>query len=206
MQEPRWYNRLVTDKTSQEDQARGAVKFTYEDLEYFRNAPNRERHELIDGEHYVTPSPNKRHQALLGTLHWLIRSFLAGHPVGEVFFAPLDVVFTDFDVVQPDLLFVSSRRSEVLTDANVQGPPDLVVEVLSESNRRYDEIKKRQLYDREGVGEYWILDPELETVKVYRRVDNLFRRVAELSNEAEDVLTSPLLPGLAIPLRTLFAE
>lgn len=78
------------------------VKLTYDDFLLFPD--DGRRHELIDGEHYVTPSPNTRHQAVLGNLHFLIRSWLERHPVGRVFFAPFDVVFTRFDVVEPDLL------------------------------------------------------------------------------------------------------
>ncbi len=194
----------MTDKLPQESQVERPGKWTYDDLAVLPY--DGKRHEIIDGEHYVTPSPIMKHQVVLGELHYRIRTYLADHPVGRVFLSPLDVVFSRFDVVEPDLLFVSNERREVVTQKNVQGAPDLAVEILSESNRRYDEITKRQLYDRYGVSEYWIVDPEIETVKVYRRTGGAFARVAELSNEAGDELTSPLMPGLAIPLRTLFAE
>ena len=204
MQDPGWYNRLVTEKLPHDSQVERPGKWTYDDLAVLPD--DGKRHEIIDGEHYVTASPIMKHQAVLGQLYYLIRAYMADRPIGRALLSPLDVVFSPFDVVEPDLLFVSNERSEVLTRKNVQGAPDLAVEILSESNRRYDEITKRQLYDRFGVSEYWIVDPEIETVKAYRRTGGAFARVAELSNEAGDQLTTPLMPGLTIPLRSLFAE
>ena len=106
------------------------MRLTYDDFVLFPD--DGQRHELIDGEHYVTPSPNLKHQAVLGNLHLAIGGWLAQNPIGRVFFAPFDVVFTQFDVVEPDLLYLSNARAaQVLTSANVQGAPELVVEVGS---------------------------------------------------------------------------
>ncbi len=128
------------------------VKLTYDD--FVRFPDDGMRHELIDGEHYVTPSPNTSHQRVVGQLHGLIWTYLRTRPVGEVFTAPFDVVFSNVDVVEPDLLFVSKERASVLTQANVQGSPDLVVEVRSPSTGRRDETIKLSLYERAGVSEY----------------------------------------------------
>lgn len=179
------------------------VKLTYEDLLQFPD--DGLRHEIIDGEHYVTPSPNLRHQAIAGNLYWIIRGFLQCNPGGRVFFAPLDVLLSMFDVVEPDLLYTSAERHAVLTDKNVQGPPDLVVEILSQGTRRTDETIKRRLYERFGIAEYWIVDPELETLKVYRRGEDSFRRVGEYEREIGDEFTTPLFPGLTIRLADVFA-
>jgi len=178
------------------------VKFTYEDYLLFPD--DGRRHELIDGEHYVTPAPKTKHQRVSSQLHLLLGSFVREHRLGQVFTAPTDVVLSDLDVVQPDLLFVSSARASIITEPNIQGPPDLVIEILSETTRRTDEIIKRKLYERHGVSEYWIVDPELETVKVYRMTDQGYGRPVELSTEANDTLTAPLLPGLIIPLAAIF--
>src|SRR5438477_5514451 len=95
------------------------VKLTYDDFLLFPD--DGLRHELIDGEHYVTPSPVPRHQLILGNVYWLVRSFLEEHPVGEAFFAPVDVVLSHFDVVVPDLLYMSNARArEIMTDTNVR--------------------------------------------------------------------------------------
>jgi Uma2 family endonuclease len=181
------------------------VKLTYDDFVLFPD--DGRRHELIDGEHYVTPSPNLKHQQVLGNLHLSIGGWLQGHPIGRVFFAPFDVVFTRFDVVEPDLLYLSNERAAaVLTAANVQGAPELVVEVASPGTRKRDETIKRRLYERAGVEEYWVVDPVLDVVRVYRRTGSVFARPVELSLESGDVLVTPLLPGLDLPLATIFRD
>ena len=179
------------------------VKLTYDDFVLFPD--DGLRHELIDGEHYVTPSPNDKHQTILANLHLLIGPWVRAHAVGKVWFAPFDVVFSRFDVVEPDLLYLSNeRKAQVATDANVQGAPELVVEVGSPSTRRRDETVKRALYERAGVSEYWVVDTEQDVVRVYRRLGEHFDRPEELSLEAGDVLTTPLLPGLELPLSEIF--
>ena len=181
------------------------TRLTYDDFLLFPD--DGKRHEIIDGEHYVTPSPNTRHQVLVGRLYFAIEQFLRQHRgSGRVFLAPLDVVFTRWDVVEPDLLFVAGDQEAILTEKNVQGAPALVIEILSASTRKVDEQVKRRLFERGGVREYWLVDPEIDIVKVFRRnVDGAFVRDVEISCEAHDVLTTPLMAGLAIPLDELFA-
>ena len=179
------------------------VKLTYDDFVLFPD--DGKRHELIDGEHYVTPSPNLKHQKVLGNLHLLIGTWLEQHPIGQIFVAPFDVVFSRFDVVEPDLLYMSNERAaQVLTDANVQGAPELVIEIGSPSTRRRDETIKRRLYERSDVSEYWVVDPEIDIIRVYRRGTAGFERPVELRAEATDVLATPLLPGLHLPLLRIF--
>lgn len=179
------------------------LKLTYED--YLHLPEDGKRHELIDGEHLLTPSPNTRHQFVTSNLHRLLSGFVHTQGLGRVCTAPLDVVLSATDVVQPDLLFVASERLDRFTEAHLRGAPDLAIEILSESTRRTDEITKRHLYERYGVAEYWIVDPVVETVKIFRLADGRFHRGAELSLEAEDLLTTALLPGLEIPLAQIFA-
>ncbi len=180
------------------------LKLTYEDYLYLPD--DGKRHEIIDGEHYVSPAPKVRHQTILGNLLSILWNFVRQHQLGRVWMAPVDVVLSSTDVVQPDLIFLSAARQHLLTEDNLQGAPDLVVEVLSEATRRKDEVTKRHLYDRFGVAEYWVIDPELETVKVYRRSGEQLVRHAELSLEAKDRLSSPLFPRLEIRLADLFAQ
>ena len=178
------------------------LKLSYEDFLGFPE--DGKRHELIDGEHYVTPSPFVRHQILVSRLLRALADHVDEQDLGLVLPAPMDVVLSEHDVVEPDLLFVSRERSNRITEANVQGAPDLVVEILSPGTRHRDEITKRHLYEAHDIREYWIVDPELETVKVWRRSGSGFERSAELSVEEGDTLTTPLLPGLEIPLSWLF--
>ncbi len=198
------YNERVPGDDTVKAQAAG-IKLTYDDFLLFPD--DGKRHELIDGEHYVTPSPNIRHQRISGNLYLAIATWLEAHPIGRVYYAPLDVVMSDFDVVEPDLLYVSNARAHVLTPSNVKGAPDLVIEIGSPSTRRRDETTKRRLYERAGVAEYWVVDPELDVVRVYRKeTGGAFARPLELSREAEDVLTTTILPGLDLPLARVFRD
>jgi Uma2 family endonuclease len=176
------------------------LKLTYDDFVLFPD--DGKQHELIDGEHYVTPSPNMRHQLISGDLFGLIWNYLQEHPIGRVFYAPSDVVFSEHDVVEPDLFYLSNERAaQVLTAANVKGAPELVIEIGSPSTRQRDETIKRHLYERSGVSEYWVVD------RVYRSTDKgKFDRPIELSHEAGDVLSTDLLPGLDLPLARIFRD
>lgn len=185
--------------------AGSGVKLTYDDYVLFPE--DGQRHELIDGEHYVTPTPNLRHQAIATNLTGMIWSFLQREPIGRVYSAPLDVIFSHFDVVEPDVLYISHERFAQLEPSQwVKGAPNLVVEIGSPSTRKRDETIKRRLYERFGVDEYWVIDPELDTVKVYRRQNERYERTAELSLEHGDVLTTALLPDLTLPLSTIFQD
>jgi Uma2 family endonuclease len=179
------------------------VKLTYDDFVQFPD--DGMRHELIDGEHYVTPSPNTKHQTLSINLTVLIGSWLERNPIGQLFHAPFDVVFSNFDVVEPDLLYLSNARAaDALTPQHVRGVPELVIEIGSPGTRKRDETVKRRLYERAGVSEYWVVDPEIDTVRVYRLEGDAFARVIELAADAGDIVTSALLPGLEIPLSRVF--
>ena len=180
------------------------TRFTYDDFVLFPD--DGKRHEIIDGEHYVTPSPNVRHQVLVGRLGFEIELYLRANPgTGHVFLSPLDVVLSHWDVVEPDVLFVAEDQPDILTEKNIQGAPALVVEVLSKSTRKRDAQIKRRLFERTGVREYWLVDPELDAVQVFRpSPEGKLARVVELTAEDGDVLTTPLLPGCQIALRELF--
>jgi Uma2 family endonuclease len=186
--------------TSQPD-----TRLTYED--FCRIPDDGMRHEIIDGVHYVTPSPVLRHQQLMGRLHLAIGNFLEEHPeVGQVYLSPLDTVFSPWDVVEPDLVFVAADQLEILTEPNIQGAPALVVEILSPSTRRRDLGIKRQLFDRGGVREYWVVDPKARELMVYRRVaGGGLVETERLSAIGDATLTTPLLPAFTLSLAKLFA-
>lgn len=183
--------------------ARPDSRLTYDDFLLFPD--DGQRHELIGGEHYVTPSPNRRHQQLLGRLYLAVADHLRAHPaLGEVYFAPFDVVFSRWDVVEPDLIFVAGDQLAVLTDKNIVGAPALVVEIASPSTRSRDRRIKRQLFEQHGVREYWMVDPDHDTVTVDRLDETgTFTRSGVLGIEA--ALSTPLLPGWTLPLDQLFA-
>ena len=195
--------RMAREERVNADTAR-STKLTYADFVLLPD--DGKRHEIIDGEHYVTPSPNTKHQVVVGNLYLSLGNYLREHPIGFVFLAPFDVVFSNFDVVEPDLLYIARERMDVLTKANVRGAPDLVIEILSPGTRRKDTLIKRKLYERFRVREYWIVDPERDVVKIYRRTADMFGPAAELSAKKNEALTTPLLPGWSTPLREVFAS
>jgi Uma2 family endonuclease len=182
----------------------GDMRLTYDDFLLFPD--DGKRHEIIDGVHYVTPSPRLRHQDLVGRLYFAITAYLMQHPAaGRVFLSPLDVVLSYHDVVEPDLLFISGDQAGIMTEKNIQGAPALVVEVMSKSTRKRDAQIKRRLFEQAGVREYWLVDPELDTVQVFRpTAEGRLTRVEELSSEEGGTLITPLLPGCGIDVRTLF--
>ena len=184
--------------------ATAGTKLTYDDFVLFPE--DGQRHELIDGEHYVSPSPKIPHQQIAGNLYWWLRRHLESDPRGQVFFAPLDVIFSRFDVVEPDLLYVSHERAEGVLGDWVEGAPDLVIEIGSRSTRTRDETIKLQLYERAGVAEYWIVDPRTESVRVYRRAAHGYDRPIELSKDTGASVTTPLLPGFAAPVADIFKD
>ena len=133
-------------------QKNSATKPTYDD--YLRFPDDGQRHEIIEGEHYVSPSPVVRPQRILLKLSHLMQSHLDEHGVGEILFAPVAVLLSEFNIFEPDLLYLSNQRRKLLTLKNLQGSPDLVVEILSPSTRSRDERLKRDVYRRTGVREY----------------------------------------------------
>jgi Uma2 family endonuclease len=162
-------------------------------------------HEILDGEHHVTAAPYLRHQEVLIQLAEILQSFIRRNRLGKLFVAPTDVLLSRHDIVQPDLVFVSQDRLGILTRRNIQGAPDLVIEILSDSTRRVDQGAKLDLYERSGVREYWLLDPDAQTVAVQRLEGERFRSAALVSADGEDVLVTPLLPGLELRMGEIFA-
>jgi Uma2 family endonuclease len=185
--------------------ARSDVRLTYDDFLLFPD--DGKRHEIIDGVHYVTPSPTRRHQQLSGRLFLSLAEHLRAHPSqGEVYYAPFDVVVSHWDVVEPDLLLVSGDQLEILTDKNVMGTPALVVEILSPGTRRRDLHLKRRLFEGSGAREYWLVDPDRRLIRVFRRdVAGAFADGGELLASERAVLTTTLLPGWSLAMEQLFA-
>jgi Uma2 family endonuclease len=178
-----------------------ATKLTYDD--YVLMPDDGQRHELIDGEHYVVPAPALFHQFVSGNIHMALGAYVRAHNLGVLAYAPVDVIFSHESVVQPDLVFVRSEHAALLEQRGILGAPDVVIEILSESSRRYDALTKKRLYERFGVAEYWIVDPVAKAVKVLRLAGTHYETVAELRDN--DTLTSLQFPGLELPLATIFA-
>ena len=176
------------------------IKFTIKD---YMSLPNGKRYQLLGGELIVAPSPTSKHQSILFRLARAMHDTVDSNQAGRVWVAPLDVVLSDYDVVQPDILFVSNTRANILTEANIQGAPDLVVEILSPATAQHDREYKRTLYSRHGVREYWLVDPEEDVVEVWTESESGL--VLAAAYQRGDTLASPLLEGLNIPLEPIFA-
>ena len=125
------------------------------------------RYQLVEGELIVAPAPTTWHQLIQGEIYYRLRIHVDAKGLGHVLGAPLDVVLDDRNVLQPDVLFVSNERAAVLERKNVQGPPDLVVEVLSPGTERLDRVRKLGLYGRFGAAHYWIVDIDARAVEEY---------------------------------------
>ncbi len=175
------------------------TRLTYDDYCLLPN--DGKRYEIIDGELFVTPSRRTAHQIAVANLLYYLSEFVKRRTLGRVFTAPFDVVFSRFDVVEPDLLYISKARASVLTEKNVQGAPDLVIEVLSETTAKIDRTTKLKLYSRFGVQEYWIIDPVSCFAEIYRQQKEGLQSAATLGSA--DSLTSPLFPGFSLPLSKL---
>ena len=175
------------------------TKLTYED---YLKTSNDERLELLDGVLTMPPAPNTAHQSVQTELGWRIAQFVREGQLGHVFFAPTDVVLSHTDVVQPDLLFISRERADIITPANIQGAPDLIVEIRSDSTAERDETVKRQLYAERGVKEYWLVDPDAATTTVLLLGKDGYEKVA-IYREGQ-TLTSPTLQGFNVNLNEIF--
>jgi Uma2 family endonuclease len=170
-----------------------STKFTHADLLVMPD--DGKRREIVDGELFVTPSPLSKHQLVVSRIAAAFFRFLDDHPIGELFMAPLDVILSDYDVLEPDLLFILNERLSIMQDW-IRGAPDLVIEVLSPTTARQDRGPELKAYARFGVPEYWIVDLDNRAVEVYRLAQTGYPEPQRFLDP--DILASPLLPGFAL--------
>jgi Uma2 family endonuclease len=174
-------------------------KYTYED---YLKTPDDERYELIEGELLMTPSPVPKHQKISRELEFEILKFVKANDLGEVFYAPCDVYLDNENVVQPDILFISKERLNIIGEKNIQGAPDLAIEIISESTAYRDLVQKKKLYAKFGVKEYWILIPGEELIEVYILKDNTY--MLHKTYSKDETLESPYLRNLKVELKGIF--
>jgi Uma2 family endonuclease len=176
---------------------------TVEDLDACPDDGN--RYELIEGELFVSRAPGISHQRILHNLQFELELDLKGNPIG-ILVPGAGAVFSDYDAVIPDLVFVSNERwTSVVSGPRITGAPDIVVEILSPGaeNRRRDLSVKRQLYAKYGVKEYWVIDPENRSVEIYRLLKQTLEIVAKLAED--DEITSCILPGFQLKVSAIFS-
>ena len=172
---------------------------SYEDLRQI--PPDRNRYELIEGELFVTAAPNTQHQRKLFSLSRKLAEYVEVHDLGEVFVAPFDVVLGPGTVLEPDIIFVSKARSAIIKETCIEGAPDLVVEVISDSTRVVDRFVKRDRYAEHGVPEYWLLDPFELRLEVLRLESGKYKLAGVFGGE--NTVESPAFPGLRLPMSSL---
>jgi Uma2 family endonuclease len=179
-------------------------KLTYEEFQTLPRDGSK-RFELIEGEVFMTPSPSTRHQTAASNLHLALGNFVRERNLGRVYFAPYDVVFSQWTALEPDLLFIRKERLSIITDANVQGAPDLVIEILSPGNKAYDRETKYRVYESAGVPEVWYVDPEEKSVEILNlTLDRRYALTAKLSGNG--AIVSKVLPELSLTLDEVFAD
>jgi Uma2 family endonuclease len=176
------------------------IQFTYED--YLELPDDGRRYEIIDGELYMATAPSPNHQKIVRNFLFELTLYLKKHLIGEVIPAPLEVFFSQTNLAQPDIVYISDKRSEIIKPDQILGAPDLVIEVLSPSTEKRDRTVKLKMYAKFGVQEYWMAKEKTATVEIYRLQKGELVLVARLGKS--DVLTSPLFPGLEIPLDEIF--
>jgi Uma2 family endonuclease len=176
------------------------VVLTYRDYEAL---PADGRHyELHDGELVVTAAPGTPHQRLVGRLFRLLQQHVEEHQLGEVFVSPVDCILSDTTVVEPDLVYVDSAHSSLVSLRGIEGAPTLAVEILSRSTAPIDRGAKLQLYARHGISNYWIVDPDERRIEAYALAGGVFRVVRHLSGADRGSL--PPFPRLEIASDTLW--
>jgi Uma2 family endonuclease len=175
-------------------------RVSYADME--RWPDDGRRYELYDGQVFEVPSPLPVHQIIAGRLHVALDMYVREHG-GIVLFAPLDIVLSDYDVVQPDLLLFTADRAHAINPRKVtRGAPDLAIEILSSATAANDRGRKRALLARHGVREYWLVDPDARTIEIFSL--RLERLVSQVKQSGADRVSSPLLPDLSLRLPALF--
>ncbi len=177
------------------------ILLTYED--YLALPNDGKRYEIMQGDLYLSPSPVPRHQIVHANMFDAFRAYAKAAGWGIILSAPLDVLLSETNVVEPDIIGIASARKAIIKDKNIEGAPDLIVEIISESTRRNDKVLKLKLYAEFGVKEYWIVDPVIDTVEIFSPAEMGLTRIAEVTAGTAD---SRLLAGFSIDVAQLFSR
>lgn len=179
---------------------RSTFHWTYE--EYVRLTDGEEYFEFIEGRQFIQPSPSTWHQSALGHLLYRLVPYLEETKLGVVLHRPLDVVFSDDTVLQPDIILTLNEHCERIREAGIFGAPDFVIEVLMPSTELRDRHDKLEVYSRYGVREYWLADPESRRIEVF--VLESGRLVKKAEHDSGEAHSIAVLPGFSVPLADVF--
>ncbi|WP_418791909.1 Uma2 family endonuclease [Phosphitispora sp. TUW77] len=176
--------------------------FTYQDYLDLPEEPGY-RLEVLDGVLVKEPSPNVMHQRVSRRLQRILEDYFWNNdPDGEIFNAPLDVTFHSITVVQPDVFYVSGEQKSIVKEMRIDGPPKLVVEILSISTGRKDRLQKMRIYQTNQVQHYWLVNPDEKTLECFCLRDGVYALVA--AGMDEDIIEHPDFPQLIIDLKALW--
>ncbi|MBC7920735.1 MAG: Uma2 family endonuclease [Ferruginibacter sp.] len=179
------------------------ARYTYADYRSL-DVDDNYLYELIDGELVKKSAPSPQHQLISGNLYSLLKSFVVAKQAGKVLYAPVDVFVDDYNAPQPDLLYISQTHLEYITPDGIFGPPDLVVEIVSPTSISRDYVKKLRIYERFGVAEYWIVNPNYRSVEVYQLINQEYNLVSSAVETGK--VQSKVLTGLELNINEVFAE
>ena len=158
--------------------------------------------QIINGEEIMSPSPKTPHQKSSRKLQRLLEDYADEHDLGEVWDAPMDVIFEEnYNRLQPDLIYISKKNEDIVQDW-IRGVPDMVVEIVSKSTVKMDTVIKKEIYERYGVPEYWLLKPEKRNLEIFTLANGRYELHALLGEN--DVVSSPVFPDLAFKLNVIF--
>jgi Uma2 family endonuclease len=160
------------------------------------------RYQLIQGDLYMAPAPNRFHQEISRNLQFELHSYLKRNPIGKLFNAPFDVYLDEVNVFQPDILIVLNERLAILTEEGAEGAPELVVEILSPKTRLLDLVNKKKEYARAGVKELWIIDPETRAITIHQFASDGVEKIRQV--DEKDTLSTELLPGFDLAAEMIF--
>ncbi|MDZ7935503.1 MAG: Uma2 family endonuclease [Emticicia sp.] len=164
--------------------------------------PDSGNFELLNGRIFFMASPKPSHQDVSSLLHTFLGFYIVQNKLGKLFTAPMDVIFTEHDTFQPDLLFISKERLNIIGENKIEGSPDMVVEILSPSNNDTEMSYKKHIYEVSGVKEYWLINVEKQTLKLYKQVDNELRWQRDI--QKNEVLKSEIIQGFELELSKIF--
>jgi Uma2 family endonuclease len=160
--------------------------------------------EIINSEIYMSPTPNSKHQEISGELEFLLMLFIKKNKAGKIFHAPMDVILDKHNVVQPDILFIANENIKIITRKCIEGVPNLVIEIISPSSYYRSQVEKKDLYERFGVKEYWIIDPANKVIEIFTLQESKYVLHAFIAEEGK--VSSALLQGFEVSIHDIINQ
>ncbi len=176
-------------------------KYTYED---YSKLPEGTTYQLINGELVMSPSPTTYHQEIILNIVSLLNTYAGKNKLGKVLISPIDVYFNEYETFQPDIIFIVRERKDIIKEKKIEGAPDLVIEILSENNAYYDLKHKKNIYEKYGVKEYWIVDPMDKSVEVFEGKGKKFTLIDQKKDKGK--IKSKIFSGLKIDAADIFKK